>query len=97
MASIEDIENACRANPGDVRFSDLERLCEHHFGKGRQNRTSHRIFKTPWVGDPRINIQEGRNGRAKSYQVKQVLKAIDKLKRMDCDGEDFDEREVKHG
>jgi hypothetical protein len=36
------------------------------------------IFKTPWPGDPRFNIQDA-NGKAKPYQVKQVLKAIDKL------------------
>jgi hypothetical protein len=40
--------------------------------------TSHAIFKTPWVGDPRINIQDGK-GKAKAYQVRQVLLAIDKL------------------
>ena len=39
---------------------------------------SHHIFKTPWKGDPRINIQkEGK--MAKPYQVKLVLKALDKL------------------
>jgi len=38
-------------------------------------------FKTPWVGDPRINIQNDR-GKAKTYQVRQVLLAIDKLGRM---------------
>jgi hypothetical protein len=34
--------------------------------------------KTPWIGDPRINIQNDR-GRAKAYQVRQVLAAIAKL------------------
>jgi len=32
----------------------------------------------PWFGDPRVNIQNDR-GKAKAYQVKQVLAAIDKL------------------
>jgi hypothetical protein len=35
--------------------------------------------KTPWPGDPRINIQNDK-GKAKAYQVRQVLLAIDKLK-----------------
>jgi hypothetical protein len=35
------------------------------------------VFKTPWPGDPRVNIQNG-NGQAKAYQVRQVLAAIDK-------------------
>jgi len=33
----------------------------------------------PWVGDPRVNIQNDK-GMAKAYQVKQVLKAIKRLK-----------------
>jgi hypothetical protein len=38
----------------------------------------HSVFKTPWNGDPRVNIQN-KNGMAKSYQVKQVLNAIERL------------------
>ncbi|MFU8773545.1 MAG: toxin HicA, partial [Anaerolineales bacterium] len=34
--------------------------------------------KTPWRGDPRINIQNDR-GMAKPYQVRQVLRAIEFL------------------
>ena len=41
--------------------------------------TSHAVFKTPWIGDPRINIQ-GDKGKAKAYQVRQVLQAIEKLR-----------------
>ncbi len=41
-----------------VRFGDLRKVCEELFGKPRQAGTSHAIFKTPWAGDPRINIQE---------------------------------------
>ena len=36
------------------------------------------IFKTPWPGDPRINIQNNK-GMAKAYQIKQVLMAIERL------------------
>jgi hypothetical protein len=32
----------------------------------------------PWQGDPRVNIQNDK-GMAKAYQVKQVLKAIERL------------------
>jgi hypothetical protein len=38
------------------------------------------VFKTPWPGDPRVNIQKSKGGAAKPYQVRQVLKAIEKLK-----------------
>ena len=38
----------------------------------------HCVFKTPWPGDPRVNVQN-KNGYAKPYQVRQVLAAIAKL------------------
>jgi hypothetical protein len=44
----------------------------------RQDSTSHRIYKTPWLGDPRVNIQNEK-GKAKAYQVRQVLKVIEKM------------------
>jgi hypothetical protein len=44
----------------------------------RQASGSHRMYKTPWIGDPRVNIQN-RKGLGKAYQVKQVLKAIERL------------------
>ena len=40
---------------------------------------SHRIYKTLWAGDPRVNIQNGDGGSAKPCQVKQVLAATAKL------------------
>ena len=65
--------------PGSVRFSDLLQGCEEFFIKPRQSDTSHIIFKTPRPGNPRVNIQNDK-GKAKAYQVRQVLLAIDKLK-----------------
>ena len=35
-------------------------------------------YRIPWQGDPRVNIQNDR-GKTKAYQVKQVLRAIEKL------------------
>lgn len=67
-----------RRNPKGVRFSDLCRVCDLYFGEPRQRGSSHRVYRTPWPGDPRVNIQEDK-GYAKAYQVRQVLKAIDKL------------------
>ena len=71
-----------RRNPKDVRFLDLCKVCEHYFGKARQSKGSHRIYKTPWQGDPRVNIQN-RQGFAKPYQVRQVLNAIQRLENID--------------
>ena len=78
MNKSDDVVKGMKANPKGVRFIDLCNVCETYFGKARQSGTSHRIYRTPWSGDPRINIQNFK-GKAKSYQVKQVLKAIDRL------------------
>lgn len=78
MSTIEDALRHMRQNPQDVRFSDLCRVCDHYFGEPRQGGSSHRIYKTPWQGDPRINIQNDK-GKAKAYQVKQALLAIERL------------------
>jgi len=78
MIKIDDRLLILKRNPKDVRFSDLCRIGEHYFGEPRQKKSSHRIYKTPWQGDPRINIQN-QKGKAKAYQVKQVLLAIEKL------------------
>ena len=78
MSKIKDILAQMNRNPKDVRFSDLCKVCDHYFGEPRQSGSSHRIYKTPWRGDPRINIQNYR-GKAKVYQVKQVLLALKKL------------------
>jgi hypothetical protein len=78
MDKIDDIISQMRANPKGIRFADLCRVCDYYFGEYRQDGSSHRIYKTPWKGDPRINVQNSK-GKAKAYQVKQVLMAIDKL------------------
>ena len=78
MDRLRKIIKAMKMNPKGVRFSELEKVCEHFFGKPRQRGSSHCIYKTPWPGDPRVNIQNHK-GKAKPYQVKQVLLAIEKL------------------
>jgi hypothetical protein len=80
MLSIDGIVDQMQRSPKAIRFVDLRRVCDHFFGQSRQSGSSHRIYKTPWEGDPRVNIQNAK-GMAKAYQVRQVLKAIERLKR----------------
>jgi hypothetical protein len=80
MPSLEDVLAAMQNNPKGIRFSEICRVCDHYFGKPRQKVSSHRLYRTPSPGDPRVNIQNDR-GRAKAYQVRQVLQAIEKVKR----------------
>ena len=78
MNGIAKIVKEMKANPKGIRFNELQKVCEFYFGKARQSGSSHCIYKTPWLGDPRVNIQNSK-GKAKPYQVKQVLLAIEKM------------------
>ena len=78
MPSIEKIVLRMRDSPSGVRFAEFKKVCDHYFGAARQGGTSHLVYKMPWPGDPRVNIQNV-GGRAKPYQVRQVLLAIDRL------------------
>ena len=80
MASIEKILENMRQNPKGIHFNDLCKVCDRYFGEARQSGSSYRIYKTPWQGDPRVNIQNHKR-KAKAYQVKQVLKAVDRMKK----------------
>lgn len=82
MTRIEKILAQMRNNSANVRFADLVKICEHHFGPARNRGGSHRMYRTPWRGDPRVNIQND-HGKAKAYQVTQVLAAIDKITKED--------------
>ena len=77
MDSTDNIAKQLERNPNNVRFADLCKICEYYFGKARL-KSGHHIYKTPWQGDPRINIQND-NGKGKAYQVRQVAKAIKRL------------------
>ena len=78
MDSITKNLKLMETSPGGIRFNDLRKVCEYYFGKPRQSSGSHSVFRTPWPGNPRVNIKNHK-GKAKPYQVKQVLLAIEKL------------------
>ena len=78
----DDIVNKARASASNLRFAEAQTLAEclgfelvKRKGKGN---ASHRRYKLP--GYPGvINIQPGKNGKAKSYQVRQILRIHDNL------------------
>jgi len=78
VSSVAKILEQMKLNPKGVRFNELKKVCVHFFGAPRQSGSSHCIFRTPWPGDPRVNIQNYK-GKAKPYQVKQVLLAIEQI------------------
>jgi hypothetical protein len=78
MSSLAEILEKMHNNPSGLRFAEGCRICDHYFGQARQTIGSHRIYKTPWIGDPRINIQNYK-GYGKAYQVRQIIKATERL------------------
>jgi hypothetical protein len=88
VGKAEKLLEQMRRAPQNVRFSDLVKVCAEYFGEPRQDGTSHKVYKTPWPGDPRVNIQRGKDGNAKAYQVRQVLDAIDRLEAGNQEGDD---------
>lgn len=77
MGAIEKSIQKIKAAENPLPFNEVKRVCDHLFGAPRI-RGSHLIYRTPWRGDPRINIQN-RGGQVALYQVKQVAKAIARL------------------
>ena len=78
---LEEAMNELTNGEKNIRFSQLLKICGSFFGEYRIN-GSHYIFKTPWQGDPRINLQKLKGNFAKPYQVRQVLNALRKLKEL---------------
>ena len=74
---IGDLVSRLEKEKASIRFSDLIKICREYFGEPRV-KGSHHIFKTPWLGDPRLNLQAVK-GEAKPYQVKQVIAALRRL------------------
>lgn len=71
---FEEILSRLETHPQAVRFEDLRKLCEHHFGRPRQ-KGSHFVFITGLIDQPIVNIQ-ARGSMAKEYQCKQALRAV---------------------
>lgn len=65
MTAAVDIVARMKRNPRGIRFSDLRKVCDHYFGEPRHSASSHCVYKTPWTGNPRINIQDSK-GYAKA-------------------------------
>lgn len=65
-----------RQSAANVRFADLERVVFAMGYRFDRQAGSHRIYRS--AGLPMINLQED-GGKAKSYQVKQVIGIVDQF------------------
>jgi len=74
MTTSDKLLEKARRSPQNLSYKDFETLlAQHGYFKERQT-GSHAMWKRP--GLPRLCIQDDK-GKAKKYQVKQFLEAID--------------------
>ena len=67
-------------NVQNIKYAELcDFVVDLGFEFNRQNGTSHKIYTIEGLERPLV-LQEGKNGCAKPYQVKQVKEEIKKLK-----------------
>lgn len=65
-----------RKNPQNLRFDELCTLAESFDFVRRKNSSGHRVYKRN--SEPKITITiQDLNGKAKPYQVKQLIRALE--------------------
>lgn len=74
MSRVDKLLEKMRTNPRNVRFAEAMRVAWAHFGSPRVS-GSHHIFTVP--GRNPVNLPRLAGGMAKSYQIEQLLRAID--------------------
>ncbi len=79
MKGLRETIDNLQQRQANIKFNTLVKICTYWFGLPRLNGGSHKVYKMPWPGDPRVNIQRADSGMAKGYQVKQVISALAKL------------------
>jgi len=82
MARRDKREEAIRKNTKNVRFEELIAwLLSEGFEERKRTGTSHRVFSHPKLHG-NLPLQDD-NGKAKSYQVRQAILAVDKVREQD--------------
>lgn len=81
MSRCNKLESKARRSSHNLSFDDLCYLAEcYGFELVRQRGTSHRIYRLNTYSTL-MNFQS-KNGKAKAYQVEQLLSAINEIKSM---------------
>lgn len=86
VGKLDKIIAQIRKSNKNVPYADLRKVCDHYFERRPSSGGDPDTYKRPWAGDPKVNIQN-RNGKAKPYQVTQVLKALDRLHQQESKNE----------
>lgn len=78
MAKIKKLLRKARQGPQNLRLKDLIKIAETYDFHIDRQKGSHIIMVHPAYPDI-INLQEAEGGKAKKYQVNQVLRIIEDL------------------
>jgi hypothetical protein len=81
MARCEKLLTKAKNSPGNLRFEELCSLAKCYGWEKVGGSGSHRVYMNPSFGDTvgsLMNFQSVK-GKAKPYQVRQLLEAIDEL------------------
>ena len=77
MAKLAKLLIKAENNPQNISFAELCHLIEGHGFIWVHGEGSHRVYGRDGVREVLV-VQPGANGKAKSYQVKQLLRLIKK-------------------
>jgi len=90
MAKREKLREKAQTSPHNLRFSEICKLAESYgWVYDRQEGTSHRVYLHPLLGNmpgAMMNFQD-KNGKAKFYQVEQLLNAIEIIEALEKERE----------
>ncbi len=78
MAKLEKLLRQARQGPQNLRLKDLIKIAEAYGFYIDRQKGSHLIMVHPDYPDI-INLQAANGGKAKKYQVRQVLRIIEDL------------------
>ena len=79
MAVDEQLLARARRNPGGLAFAEVVTLTKQFGWQEVRIRGSHHIFHHPLAPNIKdrypqpLNLQEGKDGKAKAYQVRQMI------------------------
>ena len=76
MSNCDDLLAKARNNPKGFRCKDLLALAGCNGWSPDRQRGSHHVFKKKGIKGI-MDFQEGNNGEAKAYQVRQLLNTIE--------------------
>jgi predicted RNA binding protein YcfA (HicA-like mRNA interferase family) len=78
MPKCDKLLERARKSPANVRFTEICQLAECYGFVFVRQEGSHRIYKRD--GWPRLMNFQDHNGKAVTYQVRQLLNAIDDIR-----------------